>query len=66
MVDRTYSNIDHINLEETEKMRVYCMILITGQDSRTSKLIGIKKFMFKIIFWILKNPKKNPKVLFLK
>ena len=29
MVDRTYSNIDH-NVEETEEMRVYRMILITG------------------------------------
>ena len=30
MVDRTYSNIDHINVEETEEMRVYRMILITA------------------------------------
>ena len=29
MVDRTYS-IDHINVDETEGMRVYRMILITG------------------------------------
>ena len=29
MLDRTYSNIDH-NVEETEEMRVYRMILITG------------------------------------
>ena len=29
MVDRTYSNIDH-NVEETDEMRVYRMILITG------------------------------------
>ena len=29
MVDRTYSDIDH-NVEETEEMRVYRMILITG------------------------------------
>ena len=47
MVDRTYSNIDH-NVEETEEMRVYRMI--TGKDSQTSKLIRIKKFIFKIIF----------------
>ena len=49
MVDRTYSNIDH-KVEETEEMRVYPMILITGQDSRTSKLIRIKKSIPKIIF----------------
>ena len=30
MVDRTYFNIDHINVEETEEMQVYRMILITG------------------------------------
>ena len=49
MVDRTYSNIDN-NVEETEEMRVYCMMLITVSDSRTSKLIRIKKSIFKIIF----------------
>ena len=30
MVDRTHS-IDHINVDETEEMRVYRMILITGR-----------------------------------